>query len=153
MNESVPAPASSIVRFVKFGLVGGSGVIVNEGLLYACTALAGMDYRMASPIAIECAIVNNFLWNYLWTWGDRKTGSRRSMAYTLFKFNVSSIVTALIVNYGLLVLLTEVVHVNYHIPNVPNYYVSNLIAIGFGTVINFIFGHFWSFAQTGNRPD
>lgn len=136
-----------MVRFVKFGMVGGSGVVVNVGLLHAFTAFAKMDYRIASILAIECAVVNNFLWNYFWTWKDRKTGSKRSFLYMLVKFHVSSGFTALIVNWGLLVLLTELLHVNYHIPGVPNYHVSNLIGIGFGAVVNFFIGHFWVFAK------
>ena len=147
MNTLAPAAARPVVRFVKFGMVGGSGVVVNVGLLHAFTAFAKMDYRIASILAIECAVVNNFLWNYFWTWKDRKTGSKRSFLYMLVKFHVSSGFTALIVNWGLLVLLTELLHVNYHIPGVPNYHVSNLIGIGFGAVVNFFIGHFWVFAK------
>ena len=147
VSGPIAVRASSIRRFVKFSIVGGSGVVVNVGLLHAFTALAGLDYRLASLAAIECAVVNNFLWNYFWTWRDRKTGSRRSFVYMLFKYHLSSGFTALVVNWGLLVLLTEVLHVNYHIPKVPNYHISNLIGIGFGTVVNFILGHFWVFSK------
>lgn len=147
LNRTFGANAAPLIRFVKFGLVGGSGVVVNVGLLHAFTAYAKMDYRIASIVAIECAVVNNFLWNYFWTWHDRRTGSKRSFAYMLFKFHLSSGFTALIVNWGLLVLLTEVLRVNYHIPGVPNYHISNLIGIGFGAVVNFFIGHFWVFSK------
>ena len=147
MSESARTPSSSAVRFVKFGIVGGSGVVVNVGLLHLFTTLAALDYRIASLAAIECAVINNFLWNYFWTWRDRKTGSKRSFAYMLFKFHLSSGFTALIVNWGLLVLLTEVIHLHYHLPNVPDYHVSNLIGIGFGAVVNFFLGHFWVFSK------
>jgi putative flippase GtrA len=146
-------PASSVARFVKFSIVGGSGVAVNVGLLHVFTAAAGFDYRIASLAAIECAVVNNFLWNYFWTWRDRKTGSKRSFAYMLFKYHLSSGFTALVVNWGLLVLLTEVLHVNYHIHGVPDYHVSNLIGIGVGTVVNFVFGHFWVFSKSKNSGE
>jgi dolichol-phosphate mannosyltransferase len=148
VNEPTLAAASPVVRFVKFSLVGGSGVVVNVGLLHVFTACARLDYRIASIMAIECAVVNNFLWNYFWTWKDRKARSKRSFAYMLFKFHLSSGVTALVVNWGLLVLLTEVLHVNYHVPNVPNYHVSNLIGIGFGAAVNFLIGHFWVFSKS-----
>jgi putative flippase GtrA len=134
---------SSFLRFVKFGIVGGSGVVVNVGLLYAFTAYAKIDYRIASIIAIECAVINNFLWNYFWTWKDRQAGSKRSFAYMLFKFHLSSGLTALIVNWGLLVLLTETLHFYYHI--------SNLIGIGCGAVVNFVLGHYWVFAKDNNN--
>jgi putative flippase GtrA len=134
---------SSFLRFVKFGIVGGSGVVVNVGLLHAFTAYARMDYRIASIIAIECAVINNFLWNYFWTWKDRQAGSRRSLVYMLFKFHLSSGLTALIVNWGLLVLLTETFHFFYH--------VSNLIGIGCGAVVNFVLGHYWVFSKKDNN--
>jgi dolichol-phosphate mannosyltransferase len=150
VSDSTPAAASSVIRFVKFGVVGGSGVVVNVGLLHAFTSFAGLDYRIASIVAIECAVVNNFLWNYFWTWKDRRTDSKRSFAYMLFKFHLSSGVTALVVNWGLLVLLTEVLRLDYHISKVPNYHVSNLIGIGFGAVVNFLIGHFWVFSKGRN---
>jgi putative flippase GtrA len=142
---SIPASASSILRFVKFGIVGGSGVVVNVGLLHAFTAYASIDYRIASIIAIECAVINNFLWNYFWTWNDRQAGSKRSFAYMLFKFHLSSGLTALIVNWGLLVLLTETLHFYYH--------VSNLIGIGCGAVVNFVLGHYWVFSKNNIKKE
>jgi dolichol-phosphate mannosyltransferase len=147
LNVILPAKTSSVIRFVKFGMVGGSGVVVNVGMLHAFTAFAKMDYRIASIVAIECAVINNFLWNYFWTWKDRKTESKRSFAYMFFKFHLSSGITALVVNWGLLILLTEVLRINYHIPGVPDYHISNVIGIGFGAVANFFIGHFWVFSK------
>lgn len=127
--------------------MGGSGVAVNVGLLHVFTASAKLDYRLASIFAIECAVLNNFLWNYFWTWKDRQAESKRSFAYMLLKFHLSSGFTAFAVNWGLLVLLTEILHVNYHVANVPNYHISNLIGIGLGAVVNFFIGHFWVFSK------
>jgi len=147
LNAQATSKTRAFVRFVKFGIVGGSGVAVNVGLLHVFTASAKLDYRLASVFAIECAVINNFLWNYFWTWKDRQAGSKRSFVYMLFKFHVSSGLTAFVVNWGLLVLLTEVLHVNYHVTNVPNYHISNLIGIGLGAVANFFIGHFWVFSK------
>jgi dolichol-phosphate mannosyltransferase len=147
LNTTSPAAARPVIRFVKFGIVGGSGVVVNVGLLHVFTAYAKMDYRVASIAAIECAVVNNFLWNYFWTWHDRKAGSKRSFAYMLLKFHLSSGFTALIVNWGLLVLLTEALHVDYHVAGVPNYHISNLIGIGCGTMVNFFLSHYLVFSK------
>jgi putative flippase GtrA len=151
---------SSFLRFVKFGIVGGSGVVVNVGLLHAFTAYAKIDYRIASIIAIECAVINNFLWNYFWTWKDRQAGSKRSFAYMLFKFHLSSGLTALVVNWGLLVILNGVIKVDYHLSSVQvmhlhfgisNLHVSNLIGIVCGAVVNFVLGHFWVFSKNNKK--
>lgn len=62
-------------RFVKFAIVGGSGVFVNLGVVWLVTALsarsgAGMD-RIAILCGILVSIFTNFLVNDAWTWSDR----------------------------------------------------------------------------------
>jgi len=147
LKFSLSAKKPQLLRFIKFGIVGGSGVVVNVALLHVFTAFANIDYKAASIFAIELAIVNNFLWNYFWTWKDRQAGSRRSFAYMLFKFHLSSGLTAFIVNWGLLILLTDGLHVNYHLPHVSNMHISNLIGIFCGAFINFFVSHFWVFKK------
>jgi dolichol-phosphate mannosyltransferase len=126
-----------IARLAKFGIVGGSGVVVNVGILALCKEQLGIDYRIASLIAIECAIVNNFIWNFRWTWQERRGAGLGSGIAMFTRFNISSGLTALAVNWGLLVLLTEAFGLHYSI--------SNLIGIAMGTVANFLFSHFWAF--------
>jgi putative flippase GtrA len=145
VNTPPAGQTSSFKRFVKFGIVGGSGVVVNVGLLHFFTTTLRLDYRVASVFAIECAVVNNFLWNYFWTWRDRRAQSKRSFVSMLFKFHLSSGFTAMLVNWGLLVLLTEALHMYYH--------VSNLIGIGCGAVVNFILGHYWVFSKKAGQKD
>ena len=66
-------------RYIKFGLVGASGTVVNLAVLYLCqefllaTIASGEQRLYASlAIAILLATVNNFAWNRLWTWRDRQ---------------------------------------------------------------------------------
>ena len=56
------------VRFVKFGIVGGSGFLVNMGFLWLFTEVVGLFYIISSILAIAIAMVNNFIWNYSLTW-------------------------------------------------------------------------------------
>jgi len=138
-NSTTPAPFSSVslLRCVKFGVVGGSGVFVNAGLLYAFTEWAHFDYRVASIVAIELSILTNFLWNHRWTWRDRPLATRGALLLRLGKFNLSTGLVAFVVNWGILVVLTE--HAGLH------YQVANLIGIAFGAVANFTISHFWTF--------
>jgi dolichol-phosphate mannosyltransferase len=124
-------------QFIQFICVGGSGVIVNTGLLHVLTVAGKLDYRLSSLFAIECAIINNFFWNYRWTFSERKPDSRRRIPKIFLKFNVSSGLVAFVANWGMLVLLTEFLHMHY--------LMSNLIGIGFGTGANFLISHFWTF--------
>jgi dolichol-phosphate mannosyltransferase len=132
-----------IVRLLKFGTVGGSGVIVNSGILYLLTEFLSIDYRISSLAAIECAIINNFLWNYYWTFSERKSARKRGFFSMMLKFNLSSGFTAFVVNWGILFILTEHFHIYYQI--------SNLIGIGLGTIVNFCFSHFWAFTPVNEK--
>ena len=50
-------------RVFKFGIVGISGIMVNLGILYLMVEFFAMNKDLASPIAIEFSILNNFIWN------------------------------------------------------------------------------------------
>lgn len=121
-------------RLIKFGLVGFSGVIVNTGLLYFFTKKFGLNYKISSIIAIETSIISNFLLNDLWTWRDR---NKVHLYNRIVRYHISSSITSLIFNWGLLILLTDYFKLFYII--------SNLIGIGFGMVSNFILNNFWTF--------
>ena len=65
-------------RYVKFGLVGASGTVVNLAVLYVAHEhlFRSIEPEGSKPyaslaLAIAVATVNNFTWNRLWTWSDR----------------------------------------------------------------------------------
>jgi dolichol-phosphate mannosyltransferase len=59
-------------RFLRFAVVGLSGVIVDMGLLYYLSDPASLGWGLTRSklIAAELAMVNNFIWNDAWTFGD-----------------------------------------------------------------------------------
>lgn len=57
-------------RIFKFAFVGGIGSVVQLGSLVLWRR--AFPYQLAFFLAIETAIVSNFLWNNLWTFSDRK---------------------------------------------------------------------------------
>lgn len=63
-------------RFVKFALVGGSGVLVNLGVVWLVGLLVVAEGPRIDRIAILSGILvsifTNFLINDAWTWGDRQ---------------------------------------------------------------------------------
>jgi dolichol-phosphate mannosyltransferase len=65
-----------IVKLVKFGIVGASGLVVNNGILWVLV-YSGMFDLVASIIATEAAIITNFIGNSIWTWKDHAGGSWR----------------------------------------------------------------------------
>ncbi len=122
-------------RFVKFGLVGGTGIVVNMGSLYLLTEFAGIRYFLASLIAIELSILSNFSINLVWTWKDR---SESGAVWTkLVRYHVGVGITALVGNYVVLIVMTEFFGVYY--------LASNLIGIAIGTVANYVVNDLWTF--------
>ena len=68
-------------RFVKFALVGSSGVLVNLGVVWAVGALSVSGSDASARFAIFCGIAvsifTNFVINDAWTWADRAKGGKR----------------------------------------------------------------------------
>ena len=52
---------------VKYYIVGGTGVLVNLGILYALTDFVGFWYMASQVIAISISITTNFFFNRFWT--------------------------------------------------------------------------------------
>lgn len=120
-------------EFVKFGIVGGSGVLVNMGLLFVLTRYLSIRLEIASVIAIEASILSNFFLNNLWTFKKRDTPV--PFRTRLFRYHL---VTGLagIVNYLVLLLLVKTFGLHDML--------SNLIGIAIGTVINYSLNSFWT---------
>ena len=120
-------------ELIKFGVVGGSGVLVNMGLLFILTRFLSIRLEIASPIAIELSILSNFFLNNLWTFKKRDTHVpfwSRLLRYHL----VSGL--AGIVNYLVLILLVNTFGLHDML--------SNLIGILIGTFINYTLNSLWT---------
>ena len=58
-------------QLAKFCLVGGSGYVVNLAV-YSALVLSDVHYRAAAVCSFLVAVSNNYLWNRLWTFRDRR---------------------------------------------------------------------------------
>jgi len=118
----------SLLRFVKFCLVGGSGVIVDMTVLYllADPSRMGWNITLSKICAAEIAMINNFTWNELWTF--RPSDSRKGIFRRFLVFNAICGV-----GIALAVLLLHLFHTWLG----WNLYLSNLFAIILVTVWNY----------------
>lgn len=119
-----------VIRFLKFGLVGASGVFVDMGILYFLHGVLGLGLTRSAIAAAEVAIVNNFVWNDLWTFHDLSREQRdwRRIVKRFLKFNLICL-AGLILKVLLLNLLFNVFGMNA--------YLANLLAIAAVTLWNF----------------
>lgn len=117
-------------RFLRFGLVGSSGVFVDMGILYLLYDVLGLGLTRSAIAAAEIAIINNFIWNDLWTFGDisREQRDWRRVTKRFVKFNIVCLM-GLILKVLLLNLLFNVFGMNA--------YLANFVAIAVVTIWNF----------------
>jgi putative flippase GtrA len=59
-------------QLLRFIAVGAGGAVVNLFILFAFTEWAGLHYLVSYCIAFCCSVTNNYIWNSLWTFNDRK---------------------------------------------------------------------------------
>jgi dolichol-phosphate mannosyltransferase len=109
-------------RLVKFGIVGGIGVIINTITLYLLSRWLSLPLALSAGIAVELAIVSNFFWNNRWTFAYRNSSLIR-----FAKFNAASLV-------GLIFNVTTV----WGLTRAGLYFLmANLVGIGLGMVVNY----------------
>ena len=125
-----------IKRFLRFGLVGFSGVFVDMIILYLLSdpTTLGWGLTRSKIIASELAIINNFLWNDLWTFRDISSRQRGwgKRFKRLLKFNAVCL-AGLILNVLILNILF-----NLGFKFLPQgRYLANFIAIALVTFWNF----------------
>ncbi len=122
-----------INRFIRFGLVGLSGVVVDMTLLYLLSdsSTLGWGVTRSGIIAGEVAIINNFLWNDRWTFGDIASQQRgiTQRLKRFVKFNIICLAGMVLSKVLVLNLIFNFV--------IRNQYVANLIAIAVATIWNF----------------
>ncbi len=117
-------------QFLRFCLVGGSGVIVDMTVLHWLAVGLGWNVSFSKVCAAEAALLNNFLWNEVWTF--RGAGGnveiRRGAVHRLWRFH--AICGA---GIGLAVLGLHLFHTGLGL----DLYLANLLAIGLVTLWNF----------------
>ncbi|MEM8504874.1 MAG: GtrA family protein [Cyanobacteria bacterium P01_D01_bin.1] len=59
-----------IGRFLRFGIVGFSGVFVDLIVFHLLRTELGLARSPSILLSIEAAIINNFFWNDAWTFAD-----------------------------------------------------------------------------------
>ena len=119
-------------RFVRFGIVGLSGVVVDMAFLYLLHSTLGLPLTRSKIVAAEFAILNNFIWNDAWTFADVSQLQQGWPARLkrLLKFNLVCLAG--------LVLNVLVLNVVYNLVFGQRWaYLANLVAIAIVTFWNF----------------
>ena len=121
-------------QLMRFGLVGGSGYLVNLVVFALLTGAADAHHIPAAIGAFLVAVANNFAWNRLWTFRAEAPG--RHPAHQGMRFLLVS-VAGLGVNLIVLEALVTGVEMGE--------LVSQAIAVAVAMPVNFIGNKLWTF--------
>ena len=99
----------------------------------------GRRLRLATAIAVGCAVVHNFVWHRRWTWGDRRTRGAAAVL-TFLRFVGTNGLVSFAGNLVVMMLLVGGAGVNPVI--------ANAIAIGSTGLVNFATSHLFVFDRS-----
>ena len=131
----LPYKKNVIKEFVKFGIIGGIGTLVNIAILYLLTEKAGVYYLISAIFSFIVAVSGNFILNKIWTF---KESVKLEIGKKYLQFGLVGI-SALLVNLFFLYVFTEIFGIYYII--------SQILAIGIALIINFLGNKIWTFGK------
>jgi putative flippase GtrA len=129
-------------RWLKFNLVGGIGIAVQLGALAFLRSVLHLDYLPATALAVETAVIHNFLWHERYTWADRPAPRFTHSLARLARFNASNGLVSIVGNLALMRLLVGELRLNY--------VAANLIAISVCSLSNFLLSDRFVFDRDKN---
>lgn len=124
---------SMLFKFLKFGVVGFSGVFVDFGITYLLREKAKIQQFVANAIGFCVAASSNYILNRIWTYESQNP----QMLFEFGQFFFFSLI-GLALNTLILWILVKKVKWNF--------YFSKLCAIGVVTIWNFIINTLITFA-------
>lgn len=125
-------------KYLKFAGIGALGAVINQVVLTALTELAGLHYIVSAATGIEFAILVMFFLNNSLTFETTLEGFQEVVRGLVTSNIVRS--AGIAVQLSLLYFLTELGNIHY--------FISNLVAIGFASVLNFVGEHRFTWKDT-----
>ena len=120
-------------QLLKFGIVGGSGYLINLAVFAVLVDNLGMHHAVAAIGAFGVAVTNNFLWNRYWTFGPGD-GSAGFQAARFFAVSIASL--------GLNLVVLETLIAGGTVGDLT----AQAIAVAVAMPFNFLGNKLWTFA-------
>jgi putative flippase GtrA len=144
-KETSELPATLLKCVIPFCIVGATGVLVDMSVLYLCSGKHGLG--LPAPIgkicSFEAALLNNFIWNDVWTFRDRKDlDGPTARLGRLLRYNG--------VYLGGLILAVLTVGV-LHSRLGWSLYQANLLAVAGGVIWNFLASYYFAWTVPSPR--
>jgi putative flippase GtrA len=125
-------------QLLKFGIVGGSGYLINLAVFAVLAGSLDVHHTVAAIGAFCVAVTSNFWWNRHWTFdaGDGHAGfqAARFFSVSLFAFAFAAALLEVLVRFT-------------HASELS----AQAISIIAATPLNFVGNKMWSFARPASR--
>ena len=122
-----------LLKFIKFGVVGFSGLIIDFVVTYLCKEKLKIHKLLSNAMGFCIAATNNSVLNRIWTF--KSVNDKIGVEFAEF-FGVS------IIGLGINTLVLWVLNEKFKF----NFYFSKLCAIGTATLWNFVANYCFTFA-------
>jgi putative flippase GtrA len=122
-----------LLKFIKFAIVGFTGVFVDFGTTYICKEWLKIHKYVANSIGFTLAATSNYFLNRIWTFKSQDP----NIALEYGEFLLISLIGLGINNFILWII---------HERLKQNFYLSKLFAIGVVTIWNFLANYYITFA-------
>ena len=139
------AVGKALWRWLKFNFVGGIGVGVQLTALTLFRSGLRLDYLLATALAVETAVIHNFLWHERFTWRDRPSAHRAESATRFLKFNATNGAVSIVGNLLIMRALVGSAGMNY--------VAANLAAIAVCSLVNFLLSDRLVFSEARAEED
>lgn len=140
-------------RFIKFGVVGIIGSVIDFGVLNLLTIVFKVPFIISSIISFALAVINNFILNRIWTYPETR---QSSIVKPLVQFAIVSClglairVPLLTVMDKFLIGLAEKYVPNLLTPTIVGHNLALAFVIGVVMLWNFFVNRFWTFKNVSS---
>ena len=119
-------------KFIKFGVVGFSGVLIDFGVTYLLKEKLRLSKYLANSVGFAFAVTSNFVLNRIWTFE-----SHDNLVWVQYAKFILVALIGLALSNAMIYVLTERKKLNF--------YLTKVIAIGVVMVWNFIANYQFTF--------
>lgn len=125
---------SFFLKFLKFGIVGFSGLIIDFGITYLCKEILKIPKYIANAIGFLIAASTNYMLNRIWTF--QSTNPEIAIEY-------GSFILISLIGLGINTFILWFIITRFKL----NFYYSKVFAIAVVTIWNFLANAFFTFAS------
>lgn len=137
----MPIARQLILKFIKFGIVGASGMVVHGGILYLLRDVAHINQYVANTFGFISAATTNYFLNRLWTFRSQD----RQVGIEYLKFFLISLI-GLGINNGTLWFGSRLLP-SWSKEGDWKFYILWVFAVGVTTLWNFTANYLYTFRR------